>query len=83
MLMLQEGLIHFYFYVTSVGAIPPLMGWAAAAGELSSGALVLGGILYSWQFVHFNSLSWNLKKDYAKAGYRMMSVSHPGWYLVF
>jgi len=60
-----------------VGAIPPLMGWAAAAGELTSGALVLGGILYAWQFVHFNSLSWNLKKDYARAGYRMMSVSHP------
>jgi protoheme IX farnesyltransferase len=60
-----------------VGAIPPLMGWAAATGDLNLASLVLGGILYSWQFAHFNSLSWNLKKDYGRAGYRMMCVSHP------
>jgi len=54
------------------------MGWVACTGELSHGALLLGGILYAWQFPHFNALSWNLRKDYDKAGYKMMAISHPG-----
>ena len=33
--------------------------------------------MYSWQFPHFNSLSWNLRQDYSRAGYRMMSVTKP------
>lgn len=41
------------------------------------GALVLGGFLYCWQFPHFNALSWNLREDYSRGGYRMMSVTHP------
>ncbi|XP_027885551.1 protoheme IX farnesyltransferase, mitochondrial [Xiphophorus couchianus] len=61
-----------------VGAIPPVMGWCAATGSLDPGALVLGGFLYSWQFPHFNALSWNLREDYSRGGYRMMSVTHPG-----
>merc|ERR1711997_999785 len=60
-----------------VGAIPPLIGWVSATGCLDLGALVLGGILYTWQFPHFNALSWNLRPDYSKAGYRMMSVTNP------
>ncbi|XP_028263727.1 protoheme IX farnesyltransferase, mitochondrial [Parambassis ranga] len=60
-----------------VGAIPPVMGWTAATGCLEPGALLLGGFLYSWQFPHFNALSWNLKEDYSRGGYRMMSVTHP------
>ncbi|KAM4691311.1 protoheme IX farnesyltransferase, mitochondrial [Rhinophrynus dorsalis] len=60
-----------------VGAIPPIMGWTAATGSLDAGALLLGGILYSWQFPHFNALSWNLREDYSRGGYRMMSVTHP------
>ncbi|XP_063076860.1 protoheme IX farnesyltransferase, mitochondrial [Engraulis encrasicolus] len=60
-----------------VGAIPPMMGWTAATGSLDAGALLLGGFLYSWQFPHFNALSWNLREDYSRGGYRMMSVTHP------
>ncbi|CAF4844610.1 unnamed protein product [Pieris macdunnoughi] len=60
-----------------VGAIPPLMGWAGCTGSLDMGALVLGVILYSWQFPHFNALSWNLRPDYSRAGYRMMAVTDP------
>ncbi|KAL9956379.1 hypothetical protein ACROYT_G037846 [Oculina patagonica] len=59
-----------------VGALPPLMGWAACTGGLDAGGLVLAGILYSWQFPHFNALSWNLRADYSRAGYRMMSVTN-------
>ncbi|XP_051959556.1 protoheme IX farnesyltransferase, mitochondrial-like [Xyrauchen texanus] len=60
-----------------VGAIPPVMGWTAATGSLDLGALLLGGFLFSWQFPHFNALSWNLREDYSRGGYRMMSVTHP------
>lgn len=38
---------------------------------------MLGGILYSWQFPHFNALSWGLREDYSRSGYCMMSVTHP------
>ncbi|KAF5303802.1 hypothetical protein FQR65_LT08138 [Abscondita terminalis] len=61
-----------------VGAIPPLMGWAACANSLDVGAWLMAGLLYSWQFPHFNALSWNLRPDYSRAGYRMMSVTNPG-----
>ncbi|KAK7870933.1 hypothetical protein R5R35_012155 [Gryllus longicercus] len=61
-----------------VGAIPPLMGWASCMDSLGSGAWIMAGILYAWQFPHFNSLSWNLRPEYSRAGYRMMSVTDPG-----
>jgi len=62
-----------------VGAIPPLIGWASASGgTVDAGAFVLAGILFAWQFPHFNALSWNLRPDYSRAGYRMMSVTEPG-----
>ncbi|KAG0171205.1 Protoheme IX farnesyltransferase, mitochondrial [Apophysomyces sp. BC1034] len=60
-----------------VGAIPPMMGWAAVTNSLEPGAWALGAILYAWQFPHFNALAWNLRADYSKAGYRMMSVTDP------
>ena len=61
-----------------VGAIPPLMGWAAACnGSLASGGFLMAALLYAWQFPHFNALSWNLREQYAKAGYRMMAVTNP------
>jgi protoheme IX farnesyltransferase len=61
-----------------VGAIPPMMGWTAVTGNLADpGAWVLGGLLYAWQFPHFNALAWNLRADYSKAGYRMMAVTDP------
>ncbi|XP_046650079.1 protoheme IX farnesyltransferase, mitochondrial-like [Daphnia pulicaria] len=60
-----------------VGALPPLMGYAGCTGYLDAGALVLGGVLYAWQFPHFNALSWNLRSDYSRAGYRMMAVTNP------
>ncbi|XP_015839295.1 protoheme IX farnesyltransferase, mitochondrial [Tribolium castaneum] len=61
-----------------VGAIPPLMGWAACANSLGPGAWLMAALLYSWQFPHFNALSWNLRPDYSRAGYRMMAVTDPG-----
>ncbi|KAK1118516.1 hypothetical protein K0M31_014826 [Melipona bicolor] len=61
-----------------VGAIPPLMGWASCVGDIiSPGAWIMSGLLYAWQFPHFNALSWNLRPDYSRAGYRMMAVTNP------
>ncbi|PWA01766.1 hypothetical protein BB558_002100 [Smittium angustum] len=60
-----------------VGAIPPMMGWTAATGSFDLGTLLLGGLLFAWQFPHFNSLSWTLRKEYSVAGYRMISVLNP------
>ncbi|KAM7352696.1 cytochrome c oxidase assembly factor 10 isoform 2-T2 [Cochliomyia hominivorax] len=62
---------------SAVGAIPPLMGWAGCCGSLDTGAWILAGLLYAWQFPHFNALSWNLRGDYSRAGYRMMAVTNP------
>ncbi|CAI2346933.1 unnamed protein product [Caenorhabditis sp. 36 PRJEB53466] len=59
-----------------VGAIPPLMGYSAATGYLDPAAWCLAAILFSWQFPHFNGLSWNLRGDYSKAGYRVMCVTN-------
>jgi heme o synthase len=57
-----------------VGAVPPLIGWAAATGgSLGSGAWVLGALLYLWQMPHFLALSWILRFDYARGGYKMLS----------
>jgi len=58
-----------------VGAIPPLMGWAAATGGLESvDPYLLSYILFAWQFPHFYALAWPLRKDYARGGYAMVPV---------
>lgn len=54
------------------------MGWVGCTGSIDAGAWVLAGLLYAWQFPHFNALSWNLRPDYSRAGYRMMAVTNPG-----
>ncbi|KAL8785884.1 MAG: hypothetical protein Q9213_003116 [Squamulea squamosa] len=75
-----------------VGGIPPLMGWAAAAGqtatgsggwqelllsEQSIGGWLLATFLYAWQFPHFNALSWTIRDEYKYAGYRMLAWVNP------
>lgn len=60
-----------------VGAIPPLMGWAAAAGRLDAGSWVLAAMLYFWQIPHFLALAWLCKEDYIRAGFQMLSRHDP------
>jgi protoheme IX farnesyltransferase len=74
-----------------VGGIPPLMGWTAAAsqyahdgtwqelliGENSAGGWLCAGLLFAWQFPHFNSLSWSIRTEYKDAGYRMLAWVNP------
>lgn len=54
------------------GATPPLIGWAAAAGRLSSEAWVLYVMLFLWQFPHFMAIAWMYREDYARAGYLVL-----------
>ena len=56
------------------GAIPPLIGWAAARDSLSAEAWVLFGILFFWQFPHFMAIAWMYREDYARAGIKMLPV---------
>ena len=51
------------------GAMPPLIGWAAASGKLSLEAWVLYAILFLWQFPHFMAIAWMYREDYDRAGY--------------
>ncbi len=56
------------------GAMPPLMGWTAASGEITLGALFLFTLLFLWQFPHFLAIAWMYKDQYAKAGIKMLPV---------
>lgn len=57
------------------GAIPPLLGWVAATGEIGIQGLILFAIQFIWQFPHFWSLAWVLDEDYKKAGFRMLPAA--------
>jgi protoheme IX farnesyltransferase len=59
------------------GALPPVMGWAAATGSLDSGAWALFGVLFFWQLPHFLAIAWMYREDYARAGYPMLPVVDP------
>jgi heme o synthase len=55
------------------GALPPLIGWAAACGSLDFGAWSLFAILFIWQMPHFFAIAWMCRHDYDRAGFRMLS----------
>ncbi len=57
------------------GAIPPLMGWAAATGTLERPAWMLFAVLYAWQLPHFLAIATYLREDYARAGIRVLPVA--------
>ena len=56
------------------GAVPPLIGWAAARGSLNADAGILFAVLFLWQFPHFDAIAWIYREDYARAGIRMLPV---------
>jgi heme o synthase len=56
------------------GAAPPLIGWAAARGDLSVEAWVLYAIVFLWQFPHFMAIAWMYREDYARAGYLTLPI---------
>ena len=56
------------------GALPPLMGWTAARGEIDMEGWSLFAILFFWQLPHFLAIAWLYRDDYAKAGFAMLPV---------
>ncbi len=56
------------------GAIPPLIGWAAAEGSISTLGWILFGILAIWQIPHFMAIAWLYRDDYQRGGFPMLSV---------
>ena len=68
-------------HATTVGAIPgampPLIGYAAAYGTLTADAWVLYAILFLWQFPHFLAIAWMYREDYARGGIKMLPVVEP------
>lgn len=59
------------------GALPPLMGWTAARGELGGAGWSLFAILFFWQIPHFLAIAWLYREDYAKAGFVMLPTVDP------
>jgi len=59
------------------GALPPVIGWAAVRGEIGIEAWALFAILFFWQLPHFYALAWMYRKDYARGGYKILTVVDP------
>jgi protoheme IX farnesyltransferase len=59
------------------GALPPVIGWAAARGTVDSQALLLFAILFLWQIPHFLAIAWIYREDYAQGGLPMLPVLDP------
>lgn len=59
------------------GALPPVMGWAAASGTLSVEAWTLFAILFFWQMPHFLAIAWTYREDYRRGGQPMLPVIDP------
>ena len=80
-LFLYTPLKQRTWWSTTVGAIPgampPMIGYAAAAGAITRESWVLFAILFLWQFPHFYSIAWMYKEDYARAGIQMLPVVDP------
>lgn len=54
------------------GALPPLLGWTAATGEISMAAFIIFAIQFIWQFPHFWAIAWVADEDYKKAGFKLL-----------
>ena len=57
------------------GALPPMMGWAAARGTVDAGAWALFAVLFLWQLPHVLAIGWIYREDYARGGFPMLTVT--------
>jgi protoheme IX farnesyltransferase len=66
------------------GAMPPLIGWAAATGSLASAnAWILSAVLFFWQFPNFMAIAWMYREDYARAGYSILPAKGEAGFLTW
>ena len=56
------------------GALPPVIGWAAASGRLEPGAFILFAIVFLWQIPHFLAIAWLYREDYERGGIQVLPV---------
>jgi protoheme IX farnesyltransferase len=64
------------------GAMPPLIGWAAASGSITGGkAWIVYAVLFLWQFPHFMAIAWMYREDYDRAGYLIFPAENEGRFL--
>jgi protoheme IX farnesyltransferase len=56
------------------GALPPVIGWAAASGRLEPGAFILFAIVFLWQIPHFLAIAWLYRDDYERGGLQVLPV---------
>ena len=56
------------------GALPPVMGWTAARGQLDWEVVPIFALLYFWQLPHFFAIAWMYRDDYQKSGFKMLSL---------
>lgn len=59
------------------GALPPVIGWAAAEGRISTGAWALFALQFFWQMPHFLAIAWLYREDYARGGFKMLPIIDP------
>ncbi len=63
---------HWAIEVGAVsGALPPLVGWVAAAGSPTTYGWILFGILFTWQLPHFMAIAWKFRRDYSMGGFKL------------
>jgi protoheme IX farnesyltransferase len=60
------------------GALPPVIGWAAAAGSVDLGAGILFAIVFLWQLPHFMAIAWMYQEDYRRGGFAVLPIRDPG-----
>ncbi len=72
-----KGVTSFAVFVGAFpGAFPPLIGWYAAADELTIGAFIIFGLQFVWQFPHFWAIAWLSHDDYLKVGYNLLPTGN-------
>ena len=59
------------------GALPPLIGWTAGHGSVSTGGAALFAIVFLWQIPHFMAIAWMYRDDYRAAGFPLLPVQEP------
>ena len=80
-LFLYTPMKQQHWHATTIGAVPgampPVIGYAAASGVINWEAAALFAILFIWQFPHFYAIAWMYREDYAKASIKMLPVVEP------
>jgi protoheme IX farnesyltransferase len=59
------------------GALPAVIGWSAARGDIAIGGWTLFAIVFLWQIPHFMAIAWMYRDDYGRAGFPMLPVVEP------